>query len=146
MELMMHDNSTIGQTFDLAGPELINKAQLLDIVNKYTHQNRRIIYIPHILKSLLSFYTRVVYWHHPGWSPDEVIRERINHVPSTTGPNGEKTRGWNDLLGMTRLEKIDGLITKQHMRLYLSGLDSVPHSKRKTEAEKAREAEMNRIL
>jgi hypothetical protein len=144
---MMHDPSTIGQTFDFPGPERISKSQIIEIVNKYTHTTRRVIHIPHSLKRLFAdIYSRVIYWNHAGWNPDEVIREKINHTKSTVGPNGEPVKSWDDLVGMTPLEKLDGLITKQHMKLYLTGLEAVPHSKKKTAAERHREAEMNRIL
>ena len=81
-----------------------------------------------------------------GWTPDEVTREHIDHIPSTVGPGGEKVLGWKDLPGMTELEPLDGLIVKQQLKNWQRGVESTPVPKRKSQAERAREAEMNKIL
>ena len=143
----MHEPSTAGQTFDLAGPQTFTKASLMSIVHKYSHQKPRVFYLPPQLKTLIAeIRNYLIYWHVPGWSPDEVTREHIDHVPSTVGPNGEKVLTWKDLDGMTILEPVDGLIVKTQLRNFQRGLESVPMPKRKSEAERAREAEMNKIL
>jgi len=143
----MHEPSTAGKTFDLAGPDAFTKSDLLAIVYKYSHQRPRIIHVPRVVKTLIAeIRNRVVYWHVPGWTPDEITREHIDHVPSKIGPNGEEVLGWKYLAGMTNLEPLDGLIVKSQLRNFLRGLESTPLLKRKTEAERAREAEMNRIL
>lgn len=143
----MHEQSTAGQTFDLVGPQKFNRAQLLNIIHKYSHQKPRVLYLPRPLKVLIAeIRRRTLYWHVPGWTVDEIIREDIDHIPSTVGPNGENVLGWKDLQGMTPLEPLDGLIVKTQLRNFQRGLESVPTFKRKTAIEKAREAEMNRIL
>jgi len=147
LELMMHEPSTAGQTFDLAGPETYTREQMLSIVQKYSHQKPRVFYLPRRIKTFgAEVRSRALYWHVPGWTPDEVTREHIDHVPSTTGPNGEKVLGWDDLVGMTKLEPLDGLIVKTQLKNFQRGLESTPLLKKKSEAERAREAEMNRIL
>lgn len=65
---------------------------------------------------------------------------------STTGPNGENVLGWKDLVGMTPLEPLDGLVVKNQLKNFQRGLESTPRLKKKSLAEQAREAEMNRIL
>jgi len=144
---MMHDPSTAGQTFELAGPETFNREQLISIVQKYSHQKPKALYLPRAIKTAIAeLYSRTLYWHTPGWTPDEVTREHIDHVVSTTGPNGEKVLGWKDLLGMTPLEPLDGLVVKNQLKNFQRGLESTPRLKKKSLAEQAREAEMNRIL
>jgi hypothetical protein len=143
----MHEPWTAGQTFDLSGPEEFTREKLLAIIHKYSHQRPRTVHIPRVVKKFLAdVRNRLVYWHSPGWTPDEVTREHIDHVPSTTGPNGEKVLGWKDIVGMTQLEPLDGLIVKTQLRNFQRGLESTPTLKRKTNAERARVAEMNRIL
>lgn len=144
---MMHEPSTTGQTFDLSGPETFTREDMMAIVHKYSYQKPRVFYLPRVLKTLLAeARNRVLYWHTAGWAPDEVTREHIDHVPTTVGPNGEKVLGWDDLVGMTRLEPLDGLISKQQLKNFQRGLESRPLSKRKSEVERARDAEMNKIL
>jgi hypothetical protein len=144
---MMHEPSTAGQTFDLAGPEKFTKEELMSIVFKYSHQKPRVFYLPKAVKTLVAeMRNYIIYWHVPGWTPDEVTREQIDHVPSTIGPNGEKVLGWKDVMGMTPLEPLDGLIVKTQLKNFQRGLESTPNYKRKSEVERAREAEMNKIL
>ena len=143
----MHENTTAGQTFDLSGPESFTKGELMEIVHKYSYQKPRVIHLPGAIKTFVAtVLNKVVYWHTPGWTPDEVTREYIEHVPSKVGPNGEKVLGWKELPGMTELEPLDGLIVKAQLRDFQRGLKSTPQHKRKSEAERAREAEMNKIL
>lgn len=143
----MHEPSTTGQTFDLAGPQAFTKAELMSLVHKYSYQKPRVFYFPRQLKTLLAkIRNYLIYWHVPGWTPDEVTREHIDHVPSTVGPNGEKVLSWKDLDGMTALEPVDGSIVKMQLRNFQRGLESTPMLKKKSQAERAREAEMNRIL
>src|SRR5271163_2006745 len=144
---MMHEPSTTGQTFDLAGPESFNREDLLSIIHKYSQHKPRVIHIPRALKSFIAkVRSRTLYWNVPGWSPDEVVREHIDHVPSAQGPNGEKVLGWKDIPGMTDLEPVDGVSVKTQMRNFQREMEATPLPKKKSEAEKAREAEMNRIL
>lgn len=147
LELMMHEPSTTGQTFDLSGPQSFTRQDLLTIIHKYSHQKPHVIHLPRRLKTWISELRNIViYWYTPGWTPDEVTREHIDHVPSTVGVNGEKVLGWGDLRGMTELEPVDGLILKAQLRNFQRGLESTPLPKRKSLVEKAREAEMNKIL
>ena len=147
LELMMHEPSTAGQTFDLSGPQTFTRSDMMAIVDKYSHQKPRVIYIPRTIKKYIAeVRNRVIYWYTPGWTPDEITREHIDHVPSTVGPSGEKVLGWKDLVGMTELEPLDGLIAKTQLRNFQRGLESTPTPKRKSEVERAREAEMNKIL
>jgi hypothetical protein len=144
---MMHEPSTTGQTYDLAGPESFTREDLLSLVHKYSQQKPRVIHIPRVLKTFIAeVHRRTLYWNTPGWSPDEIVREHIDHVPSTEGPNGEKVLGWKDLPGMTTLEPVDGLMVKTQMRNFQREAEATRLPKRKSEAEKARDAEMNRIL
>jgi hypothetical protein len=144
---MMHEPSTSGQTFDLAGPQTFTREDLMAIVHKYSHQKPRVIYLPRAVKKFIAeARNRVIYWHTPGWTPDEVTREYIDHVPSIQGPNGENVLGWKDLVGMTELEPLDGLIVKTQLKNFQRGMASTPLPKRKNLAERAREAEMNKIL
>ena len=46
LELMMHEPSTAGQTFDLAGPQTFTRTDMMAIVDKYSHQKPRVIYLP----------------------------------------------------------------------------------------------------
>ena len=143
----MHEPSTAGQTFDLHGTETFNREQLLALVERFSHQKPRTVYLPRrIMEILATVRSKTLYWHMPGWTPDEVVREHIDHVPSTTGPNGEKVLGWEDIPGMTRLEPLDGLVVKIQLKNFQRGLDSTPMHKKKTEVERARQAEMNRLL
>jgi hypothetical protein len=87
-----------------------------------------------------------VYWHVPGWSADEILREGIEHVRTREGPGGEQVEGWGGLVGMTDLEPLDGLIVRNQMKNFQRGLESTPRLRGKTQAERAREAEMNKIL
>jgi hypothetical protein len=147
LELMMHDPATAGQTFDLSGPEEFTPADLFSIVLKYSFQQPRTVYLPRQVKQMLAHARdRAIYWHSPGWTPDEVTREHIDHVPTTHGPNGEPVLGWKDLVGMTKLELLDGLVTKMQLRVFQRGMKSTPVPKRKSAVERAREAEMNQIL
>jgi hypothetical protein len=144
---MMHDPATAGQTFDLSGPEEFTPADLFSIVLKYSFQQPRTVYLPRQVKQMLAHARdRAIYWHSPGWTPDEVTREHIDHVPTTHGPNGEPVLGWKDLVGMTKLEPLDGLVTKMQLRVFQRGMKSTPVPKRKSAVERAREAEMNQIL
>jgi hypothetical protein len=147
LELMMHDNSTAGQTFDLAGPKTFTREDLLAFVEKYSYQKPKVVHLPKALKLFLAaIRNRVSYWHVPGWTPDEIVREHIDHVHSTVGPNGESVLGWTELPGMTALEPLDGLIIKTQLRNFQRGLASTPQIGSKSLAERAREAEMNKIL
>jgi hypothetical protein len=144
---MMHEPTTASQTFDLAGPKTFTRADFISIIEKYSHQKPGIIYIPRAIKTLLAdILNRALFFHSVGWTPDEVTREQIDHVPTTVGPNGENVLGWKDLVGMTELEPLDGLIMKQQLKNWQRGEQSTPVPKRKSEAERAREAEMNKIL
>lgn len=143
----MHEPSTAGQTFDLAGPENFTREQLISIIQKYSYHKPRVLYLPRAIKTLFAdLYSRFLYWHTPGLTPDEVTREHIDHVVSTIGPNAEKVLGWKDVVGMTPLEPLDGLVVKNQMRNFQRGMESTPVAKKKSLAEQAREAEMNRIL
>jgi hypothetical protein len=147
LELMMHEPTTAGQTFDLIGPETFNREQLFSIIEKFSHQKPRVAYLPRPIKAFFAnILSRAVYWHVPGWTPDEVVREHLDHVPTTTGPNGEKVLSWEDIDGMTRLEPLGGLVVKMQLKNFQRGLESTPTSKKKTAAELARKAEMNRLL
>jgi hypothetical protein len=47
---------------------------------------------------------------------------------------------------MTDLEPLDGLVVKNQLKNFQRGMNSTPVLKKKSLAEQAREAEMNRIL
>src|ERR1700738_1514433 len=114
---MMHEPSTASQTFDLAGPQSFTREDFISIIEKYSHQKPGIIYLPRAIKTFLAdIRNRALFFHVDGWTPDEVTREHIDHIPSTVGPGGEKVLGWKDLPGMTELEPLDGLIVKQQLK------------------------------
>ena len=143
----MHEPSTAGKTFDLSGPETFTREQFMSIIQKYSHQKPKVIYLPKLLKLLISkIRNRLVYWHVPGWTSDEIIREHINHFPTVLGPNEDTVLTWKDMPGMTDLEPLDGLIVKSQLKNFQRGLQSTPQLKKKTQVERAREAEMNKIL
>jgi hypothetical protein len=144
---MMHEPSTASQTFDLSGLQSFTREDFISIIEKYSHQKPGVIYLPRAIKTLLAdVLNRTLFFHSVGWTPDEVTREHIDHVPSTVGPGGENVLGWKDLVGMTDLEPLDGLIVKQQLKNWQRGAESTPLPKRKSEAERRREAEMNKIL
>src|SRR5271156_1390318 len=129
---MMHEPSTAAQTFDLAGPETFTREDLMSLTQKYSFQKPRVIHLPRAVKKAIAHARDyIIYWHTPGWTPDEVTREHIDHVPSTTGPNGEKVLTWKDLVGMTEMEPMDGLISKTQLRNFQRGLGATPTPKRK---------------
>ncbi len=74
---MLHDDSTVGQTFELYGPKNYSTAEISELVDREIIKKRRRINVPKaVLKPLAYYLNKYLWWH--TMSADEVEREFID--------------------------------------------------------------------
>ncbi|KAK1753512.1 NADH-ubiquinone oxidoreductase [Echria macrotheca] len=79
LELMLHDDNTASQTFELYGPKNYSTAEIAEMVDREIYKKRRHINVPKaILKPVAGLLNRVLWW--PIMSADEVEREFHDQV------------------------------------------------------------------
>ncbi|KAI9833821.1 MAG: NADH-ubiquinone oxidoreductase 40 kDa subunit [Phylliscum demangeonii] len=79
LELMLHDDSTAAETFELYGPKNYRMADIAALVDQEIHKHRRHINLPkRILKPIAAALNAAIYW--PIMSPDEVEREFLDQT------------------------------------------------------------------
>ncbi|KAL1853500.1 hypothetical protein VTK73DRAFT_9011 [Phialemonium thermophilum] len=77
LELMLYDDSTASQTYELYGPKNYSTAEIAELVDREIFKKRRHINVPKaILKPLAAVLNRVLWW--PTMSADEVEREFLD--------------------------------------------------------------------
>ncbi|GAB0131856.1 NADH-ubiquinone oxidoreductase 40 kDa subunit [Epichloe bromicola] len=83
LEKMMYDDSTVGETFELYGPQEYSLSQIAAMVDKEIFKKRRHINVPKaILKPIAGVLNRALWWH--TLSADEVEREFLDQVIDPT--------------------------------------------------------------
>jgi NADH dehydrogenase (ubiquinone) 1 alpha subcomplex subunit 9 len=79
LELMLQDDSTASQTYELFGPKNYSTAEIAELVDKEILKRRRHINVPKvILKPVANVLNKLLWW--PVLSADEVEREFIDQV------------------------------------------------------------------
>ncbi|KAJ6106503.1 NADH-ubiquinone oxidoreductase 40 kDa subunit [Penicillium capsulatum] len=74
LELMLHDESTVGQTFELYGPKNYSTAEIAELVDREIVKKRRHLNLPKaVLKPFAYYLNKYLWWH--TMSADEVERE-----------------------------------------------------------------------
>src|SRR4051812_23547239 len=74
LELILHDDNTASQTFELYGPKNYSTAEIAEMVDREIFKKRRHINVPKaILKPVAGLLNRALWW--PIMSADEVERE-----------------------------------------------------------------------
>ena len=77
LEVMLHDDSTASQTFELYGPTNYSMAEIASLVDREIMHHRRHLNIPKpIIKPIANILNRLLWW--PTTSPDEIEREFID--------------------------------------------------------------------
>ncbi|MCJ1224119.1 NADH-ubiquinone oxidoreductase 40 kDa subunit [Toensbergia leucococca] len=77
LEVMLQDDDTASQTYELYGPTNYSMAEIAELVDREIIKHRRHINIPkRILKPIATALNRFIYW--PTTSADEVEREYID--------------------------------------------------------------------
>lgn len=77
LEVMLYDDSTVSQTFELYGPKNYSMAEIAELVDREIYKKRRHINVPKAaLKPLAGLLNRFVWW--PIMSADEIEREYID--------------------------------------------------------------------
>jgi NADH dehydrogenase (ubiquinone) 1 alpha subcomplex subunit 9 len=80
---MLHDDSTVGQTFELYGPKNYSTAEIAELVDREIIKRRRHINVPKALLKPMAYYlNKYVWWH--TMSADEVEREFIDQEIDST--------------------------------------------------------------
>ncbi|KAJ5190328.1 NADH-ubiquinone oxidoreductase 40 kDa subunit [Penicillium cinerascens] len=79
LERMLHDESTVGQTFELYGPKEYSTAEIAELVDTEIVKERTRINVPKKLLKPLAFYLNKALWWHT-MSADEVEREHLDQV------------------------------------------------------------------
>ncbi|KAF7155172.1 hypothetical protein CNMCM5623_006599 [Aspergillus felis] len=83
LELMLHDDTTAGQTFELYGPKNYSTAEIAELVDREILKHRRHINVPKaILKPAAHYLNKLLWWH--TISADEVEREFIDQTIDKT--------------------------------------------------------------
>lgn len=83
LERILHDDSTVGQTFELYGPKNYSTAEIAELVDREIHKKRRHINLPKpALKLLAHNLNRFIWWHTT--SADEIEREFHDQVIDPT--------------------------------------------------------------
>lgn len=74
---MLHDDSTVGQTYELYGPKNYSTAEIAELVDREIVKHRRHINLPkRVLKPLAFYLNKYLWWH--TMSADEVEREFLD--------------------------------------------------------------------
>jgi NADH dehydrogenase (ubiquinone) 1 alpha subcomplex subunit 9 len=76
---MLHDESTVGQTFELYGPKEYSTAEIAELVDREIVKERTRINVPKKLLKPLAYYVNKALWWHT-ISADEVEREHLDQV------------------------------------------------------------------
>ncbi|KAF4214171.1 hypothetical protein CNMCM8980_003757 [Aspergillus fumigatiaffinis] len=77
LELMLHDDTTAGQTFELYGPKNYSTAEIAELVDREIVKHRRHINVHKaVLKPMAYYLNKLLWWH--TISADEVEREFID--------------------------------------------------------------------
>ncbi|KAJ5637824.1 NADH-ubiquinone oxidoreductase 40 kDa subunit [Penicillium lividum] len=83
LEAMLHDDSTVGQTYELYGPKNYSTAEIAELVDREIVKKRRHINVPKaLLKPLAYNLNKFIWW--PTMSADEVEREFHDQVIDPT--------------------------------------------------------------
>ncbi|KAJ5606456.1 NADH-ubiquinone oxidoreductase 40 kDa subunit [Penicillium lagena] len=77
LERMLHDDSTVGQTFELYGPKNYSTAEIAELVDREIIKQRRHVNVPKALLKPIAYYLNKYLWWHT-MSADEVEREFID--------------------------------------------------------------------
>lgn len=76
---MLHDDTTVGQTFELYGPKNYSTAEIAELVDREIIKDRTRINVPKaILKPFAYYLNKFIWWHTT--SADEVEREHLDQV------------------------------------------------------------------
>ena len=79
LEVMLYDDSTASQTYELYGPTKYSTAEIAEMVDREIFKKRRHMNVPKaILKPVAGILNRVLWW--PIMSADEVEREFHDQV------------------------------------------------------------------
>ena len=79
LEVMLHDDATASQTFELYGPTNYSMAEIAGLVDREIMHHRRHLNVPkQIIKPLANILNRVLWWSTT--SPDEIEREFIDQT------------------------------------------------------------------
>ncbi|KAJ5659873.1 NADH-ubiquinone oxidoreductase 40 kDa subunit [Penicillium longicatenatum] len=83
LEIMLHDDSSVGQTYELYGPKNYSTAEIAELVDREIVKKRRHLNIPKaLLKPLAHNLNKFLWWH--TMSADEVEREFHDQVIDPT--------------------------------------------------------------
>ncbi|OQE24674.1 hypothetical protein PENSTE_c007G05884 [Penicillium steckii] len=83
LELMLHDESTVGQTFELYGPTNYSMAEIAELVDREIIKDRSPLNIPKFIAKPAAHLLNKALWWHVG-SADEVEREFHDQVIDPT--------------------------------------------------------------
>lgn len=75
---MLHDESTVGETFELYGPKNYSTAEISELVDREIFKHRRHINLPKVVLKPMAHYLNKLLWWDLGMSGDEVEREYID--------------------------------------------------------------------
>lgn len=79
LEIMLQDDSTAGQTYELYGPKRYSMAQISELVDREIFKTRRHINVPRrIMTPIADVLNKALWW--PTTSGDEVTREFLDQV------------------------------------------------------------------
>jgi NADH dehydrogenase (ubiquinone) 1 alpha subcomplex subunit 9 len=79
LEIMLLDDSTTSETYELYGPKNYSMAEIAELVDKEIIKHRRHINIPkRILRPVAKAVNQLLWW--PTMSADEVEREFIDQI------------------------------------------------------------------
>ncbi|CAK7222333.1 Protein-lysine N-methyltransferase efm5 [Sporothrix bragantina] len=83
LELMLYDDNTAGETFELYGPKNYSTAELAELVDREIFKQRRHINVPKaLLKPAATLLNKVLWW--PVLSGEDVEREFIDQTIDET--------------------------------------------------------------
>lgn len=133
LEIIGYDDSTVGKTYELYGPQEYTMAQIHSMVQDATSNEIRQINLPKEAYKLFATLTQLIYW--PTVSPDQVermfINQKIDETASTFADLGIQP------------QQIEHLVTKtvKHWRSYLHLHDTL-----ETDAARKKEREYIHII
>ena len=83
LEIMLYDDNTASQTYELYGPKNYSTAEIAELVDREIFKKRRHINVPKaVLKPVAGLLNRLLWW--PIMSADEVEREFHDQVIDET--------------------------------------------------------------
>ena len=112
---MLHDESTVGQTFELYGPTNYSMAEIAELVDREIIKDRSPLNIPKFIAKPAAHLLNKALWWHVG-SADEVEREFHDQVIDPTA------KTFKDL-GIEKTPEITDMIFE-----YLVCLPELPHA------------------